>query len=98
MGKIFISHSGRNNGHAIALRDWLIANGWNEFFLDLDPKRGIVAGERWERALYKAANRCDAVLFIVSEHWISSESPWARAQGCWRKKADVRYHHRTCDT
>src|SRR5262249_26337667 len=41
-------------------------------FLDLDPKRGIVAGERWERALNEAASRCEAVLFLVSKVWLSS--------------------------
>ena len=35
---------------AIALRDWRIGEGWDDLFLDLDPERGIAAGERWKRA------------------------------------------------
>ena len=42
------------------------------FFLDLDPERGIAAGERWERALNEAASRCEAVLFLVSRDWLAS--------------------------
>ena len=68
MSRIFLSHSSTNNAEAVALRDWLAAEGWkDEIFLDLDPQRGIAAGERWERALNEAASRCEAVLFLVSE-------------------------------
>lgn len=73
MTRIFISHSSSNNAEAVALRDWLEGQGWNDqIFLDLDPKRGIAAGERWERALNEAANRCEAVLFLVSKVWLAS--------------------------
>ena len=55
------------------MRDWLEHEGWkDEIFLDLDPNRGIAAGERWERALHEAANRCEAVLFLVSKAWLGS--------------------------
>ena len=56
--------------------DWLKAEGWNDIFLDLDPERGIKAGEQWEEALRNAAGRCEAVLFLVSKAWLSSE--WCR--------------------
>jgi TIR domain len=73
VSRIFLSHSSCNNAEAVALRDWLAANGWDdEIFLDLDPQRGIAAGERWERALNEAANRCEAVLFLVSKVWLAS--------------------------
>jgi formylglycine-generating enzyme required for sulfatase activity len=73
VSRIFLSHSSANNAEAVALRDWLASNGWkDEIFLDLDPKRGIAAGERWERALHEAANRCEAVLFLVSKAWLGS--------------------------
>ena len=73
MSRIFLSHSSTNNAEAVALRDWLADNGWkDEIFLDLDPQRGIAAGERWERALNEAANRCEAVLFLVSKAWLAS--------------------------
>jgi len=73
MARIFLSHSSRDNAQAVALRDWLTAEGWDDLFLDLDPSRGIAAGERWERRLHEAANRCEAVLFLVSRAWIDSD-------------------------
>jgi hypothetical protein len=72
MSRIFISHSSLDNFEAIALRDWLAAQGWDDVFLDLDPDRGIAAGERWERALHAAATRCEAVVFLLSANWLGS--------------------------
>ncbi len=73
MQRIFLSHSSANNAEAVALKDWLEREGWQgDVFLDLDPKRGIAAGERWERALNEAANRCEVVLFLVSKAWLGS--------------------------
>ena len=74
MARIFLSHSSKNNAAAIALRDWIVAGGWDEHpFLDLDPERGIAAGERWERALHQEAERCEVVLFLVSREWLKSD-------------------------
>ena len=76
MSRLFISHSSRNDDWAIALQAWLIREGWSgedDIFLDLDPERGIVAGQRWVRALEDAATRCEAVLFLVSEAWLASK-------------------------
>jgi formylglycine-generating enzyme required for sulfatase activity len=85
VSRIFLSHSSTNNAEAVALRDWLADNGWkDEIFLDLDPQRGIAAGERWERALNEAANRCEAVLFLVSKAWLASV--WCR------KELNLAYH------
>src|SRR5580698_2123026 len=79
VSRIFLSHSSTDNAQAVALRDWLVSNGWkDEIFLDLDPQRGIAAGERWERALNEAANRCEAVLFLVSKAWLGSV--WCRKE------------------
>jgi hypothetical protein len=72
MSRIFLSHSSKNNDSAVALRDWLLAQGWDDVFLDTDPLRGIAAGERWERSLNQAALRCEAYCF------------WCRARG-WRR-------------
>jgi hypothetical protein len=69
MTQLFISHSSKNNAEALALSQWLTAEGWDDQFLDIDPQRGIAAGERWEQALHQAAGRCDAVLFLVSPDW-----------------------------
>ena len=73
VSRIFLSHSSANNAEAVVLYDWLTKEGWkDEIFLDLDPARGIAAGERWERALNEAADRCEAVLFLVSKAWLAS--------------------------
>jgi hypothetical protein len=76
MAVLFISHSSTDNAAAIALRDWLVGEGWNDLFLDLDPERGIAAGERWERALNEAARRCESVIFLISNAWLNS--PWCK--------------------
>jgi hypothetical protein len=78
MSKLFLSHSSHNNAEALAINSWLVANGWDDVFLDLDPERGIVAGQRWEKALHDAASRCDAVIFLVSQAWVDSE--WCRKE------------------
>jgi formylglycine-generating enzyme required for sulfatase activity len=75
VSRLFISHSSRNDDWAIALRDWLVAEGWSgpdDIFLDLDPGRGIAAGQKWQQAFADAATRCEAVLFIVSADWLAS--------------------------
>jgi hypothetical protein len=74
VSRIFLSHSSENNAEAVALCDWLEGEGWkDEVFLDLDPTSGIAAGEQWERKLNEAANRCEAVLFLVSKAWLGSD-------------------------
>jgi tetratricopeptide (TPR) repeat protein len=78
VARIFISHSSLNNDRAIQLRDWLVANGWDDIFLDLDPERGIAAGERWKEALQKAAQRCEVVLVLLSPEWLASD--WCRPE------------------
>jgi hypothetical protein len=78
MARLFISHSSRNNDMAIQVRDWLAANGWDDVFLDLDPERGIVVGQRWKEALQKAAYRCEAVLAMVSAEWLASG--WCKSE------------------
>jgi formylglycine-generating enzyme required for sulfatase activity len=72
MSRIFLSHSSTNNAEAVALRDWLKHEGWDDVFLDIDAGTGIAAGERWERALTEAASRCEAVLFLISRAWLAS--------------------------
>ena len=78
MSRIFLSHSSANNAEAIALAGWLATNGWTDVFLDLDPTRGIAAGEHWKRRLYEAADRCEAVLFLVTPAWLASE--WCKRE------------------
>jgi hypothetical protein len=78
MARIFISHSSRNNNAAIRFRDWLIENGWSDIFLDLDPIRGLAPGEKWQEELKRAADRCEAVLFLLSTEWLNSK--WCLAE------------------
>jgi hypothetical protein len=76
LARLFISHSSRNDDWAIALKDWLVREGWSQpddIFLDLDPERGLAVGQRWASALEDAATRCEAVLFIVSQYWLASK-------------------------
>lgn len=73
VSRIFLSHSSRNNAEALALRDWLASQGWNDVFLDIDPERGLVAADRWQKALNAAIGRCRAVIFLLSRHWLESK-------------------------
>jgi len=78
LGKIFISHSSANNAEALAIHDWLAENGWGDVFLDLDPRRGLVAGDRWQAALKAAAEQCELILIVVSPEW--ARSKWCLAE------------------
>jgi WD40 repeat protein len=72
VARIFISHSSANNEWALRVRDWLVENGWSDIFLDLDPVRGITAGQRWLDALRDAAHRCEVVVVLASREWLAS--------------------------
>ncbi len=63
----------RRLDEALALRDWLGSQGWNDVFLDIDPVRGLVAADRWQKALNAAIGRCRAVIFLLSRHWLNSK-------------------------
>jgi formylglycine-generating enzyme required for sulfatase activity len=78
VARLFISHSGANNAAAIALCEWLTEQGFDDVFLDVDPERGLVAGQRWQEALKAAADRCEAVLFLISPAWLGSK--WCLAE------------------
>jgi hypothetical protein len=41
MSLIFLSHSSIYELEAVALKHWLLDNGWDDVFLDLDPERGL---------------------------------------------------------
>src|SRR5262245_11984010 len=78
MGRIFLSHSSEDEREAVALNKWLTDNGWADVFLDIDPRRGLDAGERWQKALNQAADLCEAVIIIVSPAW--AKSTWCVAE------------------
>jgi formylglycine-generating enzyme required for sulfatase activity len=88
VSRIFLSHSRANNAEAIAIRDWMIAHGWDDVFLDLDPERGLKAGERWQEALKRAAERCELVVFLVSPVWAASK--WCLAEFLLAKSLNKR--------
>lgn len=72
MARIFISHSSKDNAKALAIEQWLIAQGWGEPFLDINPQEGIPVAQRWRTSLNVAAQRCDVVLILLSPAWIAS--------------------------
>src|ERR1700722_9513327 len=78
MSRVFISHSQKNNASALALAQWLAGNGVDDYFLDISADRGISPGERWQEALRRAADRCQAVLFLISPEWVASR--WCLAE------------------
>ena len=72
MARIFLSHNSQDALEAVALKRWLADNGWDDVFLDLDARDGLSPGERWKDALRSAADRCEAVLCLVSPTWLAS--------------------------
>ncbi len=86
MPAIFISHSSQDNAHAAEIRDWLADLGFEQVFLDFDKASGIGAGKDWERELYEAIERCQAVIALITPAWLASkwcfaEVANARSQG-----------------
>ncbi len=71
LSTIFISHSSKNNPQAIALRAWLIEQGWSksQIFLDLDD---LHSGQRWREQLNEFGAACEAVIVCLSDEWLDS--------------------------
>ena len=88
MSRIFLSHSSANNAEAMALRHWLLSQGFDDLFLDLDPERGLKAGQKWQAELKRAAERCELVIFLVSPAWRASE--WCVAEFLLAKNMNKR--------
>jgi WD40 repeat protein len=88
MSRIFLSHSSANNAEAIAVRGWMLDQGWQDVFLDLDPDRGLKAGQRWQDALKQAAERCEMVIFLISPAWAASK--WCLAEFLLAKNLNKR--------
>lgn len=65
-----------------------MAQCWDDTFLDLDPERGLKAGERWQEALKRAAERCELVVFLVSPPWAASK--WCLAEFLLAKSLNKR--------
>ena len=78
MGAIFISHSSWDNETARDLKRRLAQQNHVSVFLDLDPEKGIVAGQSWERTLYRKLRACRAVIALCSDHYLQSH--WCFAE------------------
>jgi hypothetical protein len=76
--RIFWGHSSANAAEAIAIQEWRAEQGRDDNFLYLDPDRGINAGQRWQDALKRAAERCEVVIFLISR--ASAASKWCLAE------------------
>jgi len=75
MSRIFISHSSHDVAAATALVQWLSDQEpqlANEIFLDVDPVGGLRPGARWKRELFRQNSRCEAVICLLSESWLTS--------------------------
>jgi hypothetical protein len=75
VSRVFLSHSSRDSRQAVAVKQWLIEHESglvDEIYLDVDPHTGIRPGERWKEALNKASARCEAVICLLSKHWLDS--------------------------
>jgi hypothetical protein len=70
MSRIFLSHASEDNETAAAVHCWLTERGWGPVFLDFHPTDGLKPGQRWEEALAEAANRCIAVILLISRDWL----------------------------
>lgn len=88
MASIFLSHSSQNNSEAIVIRDWMKDEGWEDVFLDLDPERGIKAGDRWQDSLKRASANCELVIFLISPAWAASK--WCVAEFLLAKQLNKR--------
>jgi WD40 repeat protein len=75
MARIFVSHSGLDKREGVALKQWLVERDptlRDEIFLDVDAETGILPGVRWRDELKRAANRCEAVICLLSANWEAS--------------------------
>lgn len=86
MSSIFISHSSRDNAIARELERRLERQGHSSVFLDLDPEKGIIGGQSWERTLYRKIRACRAVIALITDdyvksHWCFAEIALARMEG-----------------
>ncbi len=73
---IFISHSSQDKAKALALAEWLVADGWEAPFINLRTECAQKLTAQWEDALHRAANRCEIVIFLISRAWLDSR--WCR--------------------
>ena len=78
MSAIFISHSSKNKDLACELYQRLQAKHYHSVFLDVDRDDGIIAGEKWEKVLYRELRTCQVLIALVSKQWLASR--WCFAE------------------
>src|SRR5262245_32678375 len=86
MSAIFISHSSKDSGLARAVEERLGSRDYHSVFLDLDPEKGLIGGQSWERTLYRKLRACRAVIALCTDdylrsHWCFAEIALARMEG-----------------
>lgn len=86
MTSLFLSYGSADRQRAVELAGRLRGEGYSAVFLDVDPESGITPGSRWERELYAALRRSQAVVFLVSDTsvtscWCFAELALARSRG-----------------
>jgi WD40 repeat protein len=86
MSVIFISHSSVDAALAQAVEARLGRQEYHSVFLDLDPEKGIIGGQSWERTLYRKLRACRAVIALctnsyLGSHWCFAEIALARMEG-----------------
>lgn len=91
MSILFISHSSGDREVTLEVAKQLRKAGHESFFLDIDPDRGIEAGQQWERELYNNVRACRAVIVLWSDAWAASS--W-----CFAEAALARMHGKTLIT
>ncbi|MEL6979322.1 MAG: SUMF1/EgtB/PvdO family nonheme iron enzyme [Pseudomonadota bacterium] len=69
MATVFISHASLNDALVNQLKDWMIANGVKDVFVDHE---GIVGGAKWRDALRRSVDTCRVVVCVVTEAWLAS--------------------------
>jgi hypothetical protein len=70
--RLFISHTSKDNIHALAFQRWLELKGWSrdDVFIDLHDMQ---AGEKWRETLVKANVACETLLFLASPESLASD-------------------------
>jgi hypothetical protein len=80
MATIFLSHSSHNDTLASALEQWLIANGFDDLFVD---HTNIRSGDKWSDSLRRAKASCRVVLCLVTPEWLDSDECYGEFKAAW---------------
>ena len=62
----------------------MIESGWPAPFLHISLDNGLSPGQRWQDELTAAADRCEAVIALISPAWC--QAPWCIAELSWAHK------------